>query len=194
MREEPPEADWGEPWTNEGVALADATNLSHAQWSTIEHWHNRFSYISPAVDQLPSDGVLGDADFAAAEQQYVESDPGVTVIDDILSPQALQSLLLYAWESTIWLDTKAGYVGAYWSYGMGGALITEFVRQLRLAMPRVLCEHRLTEMWLFKYDDELASGVQAHADSAAVNIKYAPHALRHVHEPRSMPCDSHTDN
>lgn len=38
------------------------------------------------------------------------------------------------------------------------------------AFPRLICSHRLTQGWAFKYDTDIAQPVNAHADSAAVNF------------------------
>ena len=49
----------------------------------------------------------------ARTELYKSRDPGIAVVDDVLSPAALAGLLKYARGATIWHDTKVGYLGAY---------------------------------------------------------------------------------
>ena len=93
-------------------------NLTDAQWASIEHWHNRFAHISPAGSAPgPAPLLSSKGKFEAADAAYADAEPSVAVVDDVLSEAALADLLEYARSSTVWHDTKRGYLGAYWSAG-----------------------------------------------------------------------------
>ena len=144
------------------VQEGDVVQLSAEQAGRIAHWHNRLSYLEPMSE--PADA-LGTADFEAAEQQFTDGTPSLTVIDDTLSSDTLAQLLAYAQRSTVWFDSRPGYLGAYLTAGFGAApLMSSLAEALRARMPRVFCEHRLTTWWMYKYDSALASGIGIHAD------------------------------
>ena len=42
--------------------------------------------------------------------------------------------------------------------------------ELRDAMPHMFCTHLLEQMWMYKYDATLKSGIENHADPAVVNV------------------------
>ena len=157
-----------------------AVVLSPAQFGEIKHWHNRLAHVHDA--QLPpGETVLGATSRALAEAQatYGSASPSVAVVDGLLSAAALEAALEFAMRSTVWWDSKAGYLGTY-ARAEGGTfsggelahfqLIEPTVAELRRAMPRVLCSHRLTATWMYKYDDEMQAGINIHADEAAVNL------------------------
>lgn len=154
------------------VALTDGVQLTQSQWDSIAHWHNRFAYISPRGSDPGPERMLGasSAELASADADFYAAEPGITVVDNLLSQRALEDLLEYARASTIFHDTKVGYLGTYWKTGFGSELTSRIVAELREALPLTLCDLKLTEFWFYKYDDELISGIAVHADPAGVSI------------------------
>lgn len=122
----------------------------------------------------PSDGVLNPTlDFGGLAEQYHNRKPGLAVIDEFLTPDALAALRAYCVDSTIWFDyVKAGgYCGAYMEDGFGNPLLLQLARELREKLPSVLGAHGLHEMWAYIYDQRM-SGIGLHADAAAVNLNF----------------------
>jgi tetratricopeptide (TPR) repeat protein len=112
-------------------------------------------------------------DMAKIEEEYVARPPGIIHIDNLLSPEAMKVLRKFCIESTIWLSTNHdnGYLGAYISDGFCPPIMTQIARELRAAMPRVIGDRRLVGMWAYKYDQKM-SGINTHADMAAVNVNF----------------------
>lgn len=103
------------------------------------------------------------------------SRPGVVVIDDILSPEALARIRQLLVESTVFYQTKmplkfGGYAGAYIDDGLHDRLLLALAFELYEALPRIMKGHPLKYLWAYKYDSILESGINTHADQAAVNV------------------------
>lgn len=59
----------------------------------------------PELELQPGASVLNPAlDWGNIEQRFNEATPRVVVIDDLLSSEALEALLRYCEEATIWHD------------------------------------------------------------------------------------------
>ena len=85
------------------------------------------------------------------------------------SPAALNELLLYSWESTVWTDVHAGYVGAMHDSGLASGVLLQVGEELRSKLPRVMRGHKLGLAWAFKYNSS-RDGIGTHADQAAINV------------------------
>jgi len=108
------------------------------------------------------------------KQWYDKSTPPVVVIDDILSPQALQRIRQILLESTVWYETKmplefGGYVGAYIDDGLHDRILLQMAFELNQALPNIMKGHPLQYLWAYKYDS-LYNGIKTHADQAVVNV------------------------
>lgn len=115
---------------------------------------------------------LGGNDYAALENAYFAARPPLVVIDNFLSPQALAALREYCEDATIWrMNNERGYVGALLAQGFNPRVLLAIAHELRVAMPRVIGEHALTQAWAFKYDQRL-QGINMHADFAKVNVNF----------------------
>jgi tetratricopeptide (TPR) repeat protein len=109
---------------------------------------------------------------AAAQVQWDRSNPKLVVLDDFLSPAALDGLRRYCWGSTVWQRAYAdGYLGAMPKSGFGCPLLAQIAEELRSRFPDIFAGHSLGHMWGFKYDSSL-SGINVHADEAAVNVNF----------------------
>ena len=85
------------------------------------------------------------------------------------SPEALNELLLYSWESTVWSDSRAGYIGTYQDTGLASGVLFQVGEELRAKLPRVMRGHRQRFAWSYKYNST-GKGIGTHADEAAVNV------------------------
>ena len=111
--------------------------------------------------------------YHAIEEDYLaaENAPGFTVIDKLLSFQALHNLRNFLLEATIWFDVKEGYLGAYHDEGLNGPLLTQLEEELKFYMPRIFKkEYPLVNMWSYKCDQRYVNGLNVHADAAKVNF------------------------
>jgi hypothetical protein len=96
----------------------------------------------------------------------------LVVIDNFLSPEALEKLRRFCWGSTIWRKSyKNGYLGAMPEAGFACPLLAQIAEELRVTFPTIFGEHGLVMLWGFKYDSSLG-GIRIHADQAAVNVNF----------------------
>ena len=103
------------------------------------------------------------------------SRPGVVVIDDILSPEALKRIHQIMLESQVFFQTKmplkfGGYAGAYIDDGLHDKILLQLAFELSSKLPNIIGrKHPLKYLWAYKYDSEY-KGISIHADQAAVNV------------------------
>lgn len=113
-------------------------------------------------------------DWAALESSYEAGE--VVVLDEFLTPDALDELRRLGLESTNWNSVKAGgYIGAFTTDGFAPPVVAQLALDLEQAMPRVLRAHSLLMFWGFKHDTvrtRAYHGIKAHADTAAVNLNF----------------------
>jgi hypothetical protein len=96
--------------------------------------------------------------------------PAIEYIDDFLSPAAMEGLLSFCRDSTLFYDVKPGYLGAYLNEGFSSPLLLKLVAEMRLRFPRIVTEeHVINNMWAYKYDGDMG-GIRVHADNADVNF------------------------
>ena len=62
------------------------------------------------------------------------------------------------------------YVGAYIDDGLQDPIFLMLAKQLHQRLPRIMKNHHLRYLWAYKYDSEWESGINLHADQAAVNV------------------------
>lgn len=92
--------------------------------------YNRAIYM-PAFPEFTIDSHYfgaGLRDVASVEARWAASKPQIIVVDDLLSPSALESLRRLLADSTVWYQTKmpqkfGGYVGAYIDDGLHQVLL-----------------------------------------------------------------------
>jgi tetratricopeptide (TPR) repeat protein len=138
----------------------------------------RLAYLAEAP-ALPGGALNRDLDTAAIEAAYAAESPGVTTVDDLLSPEALESLRRFCLESTIWWQLEhPTEVGSTQASGFACPLLLQIAHELRQALPGVLGEHPFTTMWAYKYydppgregADNRSSGRRIHADAGMVSV------------------------
>jgi len=118
---------------------------------------------SPAVNPANTEGATHD---------WHRTRPQIIVVDDLLTPEALEKLRRFCWGSTIWRDTHPeGYLTAMPEHGLACPLIAQIDEEMRAAYPGILGTHQLRYLWAFKYDSKL-SGVGTHADPSLVTFNF----------------------
>jgi Flp pilus assembly protein TadD len=121
---------------------------------------------------LAGPAVNPDLDAAAIGRRWDESRPKMVVIDDLLTPQALDEFRRFCLGSTVWrLPYDDGYLGAFANTGFACPLLAQIAAELAAKIPGIIREHRLIQWWGFKYDS-LHRGIRVHADLAAVNVNF----------------------
>ena len=138
----------------------------------IGHVYNRIVHVrdTPRVSRALSQRWDPDA----AEDEYLASSPGIVVVDDFLSAEALESLRKFCLESTVWSTNRYahGRLGSFFRDGFNCPLLIQIAEELRAALPRVIAQrHRASQMWGFKYANH-SPGRSTHADFAAVNVNF----------------------
>lgn len=114
-------------------------------------------------------------DPAAVERTYRNQAPGVVVVDDFLTPGALEGLRRFCLESTVWSGNRYahGRLGAFFFSGFNCPLLLQIAEEVRAAFPNLIGDrHPLRQLWAFKNTGELPADSSVHADFAAVNVNF----------------------
>jgi len=111
------------------------------------------------------------ADEAALTAQFEAQ--GALFVDDLLTPQALDSLRRFLLESTIWHDFShiESFVASYLEDGLACPLVLQIADELRRTFPSILGAYPLSQAWAFKGLKPQAA-VDVHADDAAVSVNF----------------------
>lgn len=120
-------------------------------------------------------------DRKAAQHLYRERRPGVVVIDDFLTEEALAGLYRFCLESTVWSGNRYanGRLGAFFFAGFNCPLLLQIAEEIRDALPELIgSRYPLRQIWGFKNTCILPPDSTIHADFAAVNVNFwiTPHA------------------
>jgi tetratricopeptide (TPR) repeat protein len=139
----------------------------------LDHVFNRILHVrdTPRLTHALS----GTWEPAAVERAYMERAPGIVVIDDFLSPDALRELRLFCLASTVWSANRYahGRLGAFFHEGFNCPLLLQIAEDLRNALPRVIGErYSLRQLWGYKNGAKLPPNSAVHADFAAVNVNF----------------------
>jgi tetratricopeptide (TPR) repeat protein len=139
----------------------------------IGHVYNRIvhSRYTPRLRRALS----GKWDATAVENQYLNKPPGLVVVDDFLTEEALANVRLFCLESTVWSANRYAYgrLGAFLHDGFNCPLLLQIAEELREALPHVIGErYPIRQLWGFKNGQNLPGGSTYHADFAAVNVNF----------------------
>lgn len=145
--------------------------VSPEEFQTIAPSFNRILHYAES-SKPASSAVNPGLDVLAIEARYHATRPEVMYLDGLLTEEALASLRRFCLESTIWKrDYENGYLGAFLGDGFSCPLLLQISEELRLKFPGIFQHHLLTQAWAFKYDSE-RTGLNIHADAAAVNVNF----------------------
>ena len=122
--------------------------------------------------RLEGPAVNADNDLAAIAGRWQTARPQVVVIDDLLTPQALDALRRFCWQEPIWKKSyDNGYLGALPEQGFAAPLLAQIADELRETYGAIFGAHPLRYLWAFKCGSG-PKGVNIHADFAAVNVNF----------------------
>jgi hypothetical protein len=147
--------------------------MSSAERALIGNTYNRIVHLPEAgrVARALSPGW----DPRDIEARFLEHDEGVVIIDDFLTPEALQGLHRFAMQATVWTGIRYAYdrFGAFFQDGFNCPLLLQVAEELQAALPRVITpRYPLRQIWGFKNADDLPADVNLHADFAVVNVNF----------------------
>lgn len=156
----------------DGRAAGRLVDLSLDTEQDLRGFYNRLVHVA-AAPRLDGPVISPLLDAIGIERDYAARAPGITWVDELLTPAALASLRSFCLDSTLWFDfTHAnGYLGAYMEDGFCCPLLLQIAEELPLALPGIFGPHRLAQLWAYKYDSRL-SGIDMHADTAAINVNF----------------------
>ena len=148
----------------------EVTTLSDAQIVVLGDEYNTPIHLR-AAPEVAGGAVNERADEAALAAQFKQQ--GAISVDDLLTPQALDSLRRFLLESTIWHDFSHidGFVASYLEDGLACPLLLQIADELRRAFPDILGEHPLSQAWAFK-GLQARAAVDVHADDATVSVNF----------------------
>ena len=161
------------------IAGASASHKNGDRWLITERerdrigdFYNRIVY-RPAASRLPQ-ALSAGWDPREAEASYLDGGRGVAVIDDFLSPAALDGLVSFCLESVIWFNNRYAYgrLGTLFSRGFNCPLLVQIGEEIARAFPNVIGpKHQLRQLWAYK-NGRQQPATTPHADFAAVNVNF----------------------
>jgi tetratricopeptide (TPR) repeat protein len=115
---------------------------------------------------------INPANSEKVSAEWRASNPQLVVIDNLLTPEALNELRRFCLGSNVWRQTyKDGYLGAFPEHGFAAPLLAQIADEFRAIFPAIFRDHPLRYIWAFKYDSSMR-GINIHADEAAVNVNF----------------------
>jgi tetratricopeptide (TPR) repeat protein len=126
-------------------------------------------YMRVSEQKLPQ-YLNPDVDYGHIQQAFLTGGQKIQVIDDFLTPAALEQVQKFCLESTVWRHAyKFGYMGAFPEDGFASISLFAIAEELQTALGEALDGHRLSQWWGFAYDANLP-GTDIHADDADVTL------------------------
>eukprot|EP00752_Nemacystus_decipiens_P002896 g2694.t2 len=173
-------ADWEQiPWQG---FLSALYGLGSTFFERLRGTYNSLIYVPPG----PAEGGLGGShptgfrralnpnlDWNAIEEEYLSQELPLLWFDGFLSPEALEGVLEFCREATVFFDIKPGYLGAYFNEGLTSPWLVQIAHELQERLPRVLEGMTLSNLWAYKFDSDTSmDGIGVHADHATVNLNF----------------------
>jgi tetratricopeptide (TPR) repeat protein len=116
-------------------------------------------YLNASVDYRPI-------------QQAIVTGQKVQVIDDFLTPEALEQVRKFCLESTVWRHPyQFGYVGAFPQDGFASVSLFAIAEEFSAALGEAFEEYQLAQWWAFVYDTKLP-GTDIHGDDADFSLNF----------------------
>ncbi len=154
------------PSDNASCAIMEPKYIEAIHGLVNAHWfkHAPAAWKAPALNPT--------LDFSAIEADYYENAPGFTYFDDFLTQDTATELLNFAMESSMYFDEKNGYVGAYMTTGFVHPALLRLVQDLRAAMPNLMQDYVVDNIWSYKAMHSVPRAIGIHADAADLNLNF----------------------
>lgn len=149
-------------------------------YTLVSKTYGRIYYVRQTPALWPRSIALGHWRGRDIAEAYANHAPGMVVIDDFLSPIALNELFQFATQSSVFHRVMGGsidraYLGSYLDEGFAPGLLFQIVAELQARLPELIGKYKLVQAWAYKYmgdEESLEQGISVHADAAAVNINF----------------------
>lgn len=106
-------------------------------------------------------------------EDWRRSWPQPVVVDDFLTPPALEKLHAYCAGSTVWRKIYPdGYLGAAPEDGFACPLLAQIVEEVQATFRPILQGEKFRYLGAFKYDSDACAGTNTHADRSAVDVNF----------------------
>ena len=126
-------------------------------------------YVRVAEEKLPR-YLNPSVDYRPIQQGILTGQQKAQVIDDFLTPGALDQVQKFCLESTVWRHPyKFGYVGAFPQDGFASISLFAIAEELQTALGEAFNEYQLAQWWGFEYDSKLP-GTDIHGDDADFSL------------------------
>ncbi len=156
--------------------LVDAINTANgeAPWVSVNPSNGRMladpPYVKLTEERLPA-YLNPDVDFGS-RRQAIAAGEKIQVIDDLLTPEALEQLRKFCLESTVWRHPyQFGYVGAFPQHGFASVSLFAIAEEFSAAMGDAFADFQLAQWWAFVYDAALP-GTDIHGDDADYSLNF----------------------
>jgi hypothetical protein len=155
------------------VDLIDGAN-GEAPWVPLQGKTSRIiadpPYLKVTEERLPR-YVNTSVDYRPIQRAIVTGQKA-QVIDDFLTPEALDQLRKFCLESTVWRHPyKFGYVGAFPQDGFASVSLFAIAEEFSAALGEAFEEYQLAQWWAFVYDTKLP-GTDIHGDDADFSLNF----------------------
>ena len=128
--------------------------------------------VDDAGTRLSAPAINPGNDIGSIQARWQAARPQIVVIDNLLTPAALEALRRFCWQEPVWKKSyDNGYLGALPEQGFAAPLLAQIADELRQTYDAIFGAHALRYLWAFKCDGHL-KGVNVHADFAAVNVNF----------------------
>ena len=129
------------------------TKLTPGQLKRLGSFHNRAIYHD-APPRIGASTINAALDFKDIENRYLSSPVSVTTLDDFLTPETLRRLRDFCLESTIFFTHTGNHlVSSRLTSGFNCDLLFQIAEEVKERFPRVLGDHQLTNMWVYRYNN-----------------------------------------
>jgi tetratricopeptide (TPR) repeat protein len=144
-----------------------------APWASFHGTHSRIiadpPYMKVSEEKLPR-YLNADVDYGRITDDIRGGRLQAEVIDDFLTPQALEQVQKFCLESTVWRHPyQFGYVGAFPQDGFASVSLFAVAEEFSAALGEVFDDFQLAQWWAFVYNTNLP-GTDIHGDDADFSL------------------------
>ena len=132
-----------------------------------------FKQLYNKPPKIISNNLLNNKNKASMlEKEYLNNNPEILVIDNLLNLDALKALQKFCNNANIFkYPYQGGYVSTFLTKGLSNEFILKFSEDLRKTYKNIFKESRLTQAWIFKHEQK-KEGTNIHADQASINVNF----------------------
>lgn len=146
-----------------------------APWISVDTSGSRL-FADPPFFKVPEERLPTylnpDVDYQPLRQAISAGQLEAEVIDDFLTPDALEQVRKFCLQSTVWRHPyRFGYVGAFPQDGFASVSLFAIAEEVRAALGEAFTDYQLAQWWAFEYDARLP-GTDIHGDDADFSLNF----------------------